>query len=361
VKHMNYTLFPTVEAMVAPEAMSALVSLPIATVSQQAIGSEYGRSGSRILRVTTNNGTGPCFILKRMSLAWDWLMRSTEDTLCRSVTLWQYGIFDQMPSEIAHGVLACAHDRSGWAVLMQDVGEWLVPFEPFTEAEFTFFLQAMAAFHAQFWQMEALKRPDLGLCQLHRIYQMFSPRIARVEIDKENNIPRRVIEGWELVQRELPADVIQILQALLDDPTPLCSALDQYPYTLVHGDWRHANQAYAPGTSKLYLLDWQLALTAQPAVELARFLITNSPLLPVSKEAAIEMYRQQLAIRLGAQFSLEWWEPQLALGLLGGFLQDGWAALLKATHWHVGEKHRAHWQADVPWWIKRVRAGIKWI
>ena len=358
---MNHTLFPAVEAMLAPQALSNLSGQAITTVSQQPLVSEYGRSGSRILSITTNLGEGPCFILKRMSLAWDWLMRSTEDTRCRSVTLWQYGVFDQMPPEIADAVVACAQDGTGWAILMKDVGEMLMPFEPFTEAETRFFLNAMAAFHARFWQMAKLKDPKLGLCQLRHAYQMFSPNIARAEVDKANSIPRRVTEGWELAQIKLPADVRQILQALLDDPTPLCCALERYPYTLVHGDWRHSNQAFAPGAAQLYLLDWQLAVVAQPAVEIGRFLITNSPLLPVSKEEAIEIYRQQLATRLGAQFLLEWWEPQLALGLLGGFLQDGWAALLKASHWDVGEKHRAQWQADIPWWIERVREGAQWL
>jgi hypothetical protein len=275
--------------------------------------------------------------------------------------LWQYGILDQTPPEVAHGVIACARDKDGWGILMQHVGDMLVPFDPFTKAENRFFLNAMAAFHAQFWQMEAIKNPALGLCQLDHLYQMFSPRVARAEMHSDNNIPRRVIEGWELAQAKLPVDVMQILQDLLADPTPLCQALARYPYTLVHGDWRHANQACAPGVDQLFLLDWQLALAAPPAVEMARYLITNSPLLPIAKEAAIEIYRQQLEGRLGTQFSNEWWQPQLALGLLGGFLQDGWAVVLKATHWHVGEKHRAQWQADIPWWLTCVREGVKWI
>lgn len=358
---MEHALFPTVEAMLAPQAMSEITGQAITAVSQQPLTSEYGRSGSRILSVTTNDGNGPDFILKRVSLAWDWLMRSTEDTLCRSVTLWQYGILDQMPPEIKHGVLACARDGEGWAILMKNVGDMILPFKPFSETKNTFFLQAMASFHAQFWQMEALKRQALGLCQLRHIYQMFSPRVAQVEIDGDNNIPRRVVEGWELAQTKLPADVMKILRDLLDDPTPLVQALQQYPFTLVHGDWRHANQASAPGVDQLYLLDWQLALAAPPAVEIARYLITNSPLLPTSKEAAIETYRQKLAARLGGQFSAEWWQPQLALGLLGGFLQDGWAVALKATHWHVGEQYRTQWQADIPWWLDRVREGAKWI
>lgn len=358
---MKHTLFPTVEAMLAPKVMSEMTGLAITAVSQQPLSSEYGRSGSRILLVTTNNGDGPRFIMKRVSMAWDWLMRSTKDTLCRSVTLWQHGILDQMPSEINHGVVACSRDGDGWAILMEDVGDMIVLFDPFTKAENTFFINAMAAVHAQFWQSSELDNPSLGLCQLCDMYSMFNPRTARAEKNGDNNIPRRVIEGWQLSQFNLPLDVYQILHDLLDDTVPFCNALAKYPQTLVHGDWRHANQACAPGVPHLYLLDWQLAVLAPPATDLARYLITNSPLLPISKDAVIELYRHKLAAHLGEQFSNEWWEPQLALSLLGGFLQDGWAVVLKSTNWRVGERNRKHWRADLAWWSEWVRKGVAWL
>lgn len=358
---MKYTLFATAEAMLRPDTLSELVGQEITAVSLQPLTTEYGRSGSRILIVNTNQNTGPQFILKRVSLAWDWLMRHTDDTLCRSVTLWQYGLFDQMPAPICPGVIACAHDGEGWAILMEDFSSILLPFTPFTQAQNCFFLDAMAALHARFWQEIALKAPTLGLCKLQHLYAMFSPRTARTEMAGENNIPRRVIEGWTMAETQLPPDVWRILADLLENPQPLCEALGQFPFTLVHADWRHANQGHDAAMTKLALLDWQLATAAPPAVEIGRYLITNSPLLPISKEATIEQYRQNLAASLGSAFSEDWWKPQLALGLLGGFLQDGWAVMLKASHWRVGEAHRAHWQADVGWWVERVREGVLWL
>ena len=358
---MEHTLFPTIEAMLAPDAMSEMTGQAITAVSQTPLASEYGRSGSRILLISTNDGQGPSYILKRVSLEWDWLMRSTEDTLCRSVTLWQHGILDQMPPEIAHGVVSCSYDGDGWAILMENVGDKIVLFDPFTEAENAFFLNAMAAFHAKFWQAEILQNPDLGLCKLEHVYNMFNPRIAETEINGDNNIPRRVMEGWELAQFNLPPDVYGILKGLLDDTTPLIDALKQYPQTLVHGDWRHANQACAPGVLHLYLLDWQLAVPAPPIVDLARYLITNSPLLPISKDDTIELYRNKLAKHLGDLFSDKWWEPLLAVGMLGGFLQDGWAVVLKATNWRVGERNRDQWRTDLAWWSEWVRKGFNWL
>ena len=81
----------------------------------------------------------------------------------------------------------------------------------------------------------------------------------------------------------------------------------------------------------------------------------------MSKEETISDYKQRLAQRLGPRFSEDWWEPQLALSLLGGFLQDGWAIVLKATHWHVGAKDRAQWMDDLAWWSDWVRAGAEWL
>lgn len=358
---MIHSLFPTTEALLAPALLSQLTKQTVTSVSLRPLTPEFGRSGSRILQVTTNDGSGPALVLKRVSLDWDWLMRSTEDSRCRSVTLWQSGLFDQLPPEVATGVLACARDGAGWAILMQDVGARLLPFTPFADADSAFYARAMAAVHAQFWQLEQLKQPDMGLCQLHHLYQMFAPRTAAAEINGDNEIPRRVVEGWALARALLPADVGDLLDALLADPGPLCRALARFPFTLVHGDWRHANQAYTSGAPPLYLLDWQLAAAAPPAVELGRYLITNSPLLPVPKETVLAQYREQLAARLGARFDAAWWEPQLALGLLGGFLQDAWAVALKATHWHVGAAHRAQWQADLAWWSTWVRAGARWL
>lgn len=358
---MTHTLFPSVDALLAPATLSRLTGQPVTGVTLRLLTPEFGRSGSRILAVITNDGEGPRLILKRVALAWDWLMRTTEDTRCRSVTLWQAGLFDQLPAELAHGVLACARDGDGWAILMHDVGDMLVLFDPFTEAENVFFLNAMAALHARFWQSPALHDPALGLCRLDHLYRLFAPATARAELDDDNAIPRHVVDGWEQAQRTLPADVWATVERLLADPAPLCRALARYPVTLVHGDWRHANQACAPGVAHLIMLDWQLAAVAPPAVDLARYLITNSPLLPGGKDRTIAHYRAGLAARLGAAFADAWWTPQLALALLGGFVQDGWALVLKATTWHVGAKHRDQWQADLPWWIERVREGVGWL
>jgi hypothetical protein len=359
---MEHTLFSSVDEMLAPETLSRLTDRPVTSVRCLPLRVDYAKSGSRIWAVVTNDGHGSRYILKRISLAWDWLMRATDDRLCRSVRLWQYGFFDRMPPCIEHGILACAESGEGWAILMRDVGATLVPYSRFSVADNECLLNAMAALHATFFEAPDLANPTLGLCTLRHLYTMFSPQTGRREAGGPDEIPRRIPEGWDLALTLVEPDVADVLQELVRDPTPLCNALGRYPKTLVHGDWRHANVGILGGEqTQVVMLDWQLATAAPPSVELGRYLGTNSALLPVAKEAALAYYRQRLADRLGSRFDNSWWRPQLELGLLGGFVQDAWAIALKATRWHVGAGARDRWRADLEWWSERVRAGAKWL
>ena len=70
---------------------------------------------------------------------------------------------------------------------------------------------------------------------------------------------------------------------------------------------------------------------APPGVDLAWYLAVNSARLPVPKKAAIACFRRELERRLGNRFDEQWWQPQLELSLLGGFLQLGWAKVLGAA------------------------------
>lgn len=346
----------------APENLTELLGQMVSAVSISPLFAEYNKSGSRLSRVEINHGQGPSLILKQVSFSNDWLMRATNDYKTRAVTLWEHGLLDLLPSEITHARLACARENDGGAILLQDVSTEMLPYRSFSLADNALMLEAMAALHATFFENPLLESPDIGLCRLADVYSMFSLETGRREAGGIDDVPKRILEGWAMVKTAVPPDVADIILTLLDDPAPLCEALNRYPHTLVHGDWRHANQGLARnGNPRLILLDWQLATFAPPAVELGRGLGTNSVLLPISKEEAIEYYKIQLARRLGSRFDENWWKPQLALSLLGGFLQDGWAIVLKATHWHVGADAREHWQTDLSWWSDQVRKGAEWL
>lgn len=359
---MEKLVFPTINAMLETETLCELLGAEVTSVSTYPLATEYNKSGSHLQRIEINKGKGPQLILKQISLEDNWLMRATDDDHCRSVTMWEHGLLDLMPPEIDHATIACARDNDNWAILLRDVSDKLLPYSRFSHTDHEFMLEAMAALHAKFFELPLLKNQEMGLSDLCHVYQMFSPHTGEQEVRGSDEVPKRILEGWDMLKSTVSPDVAEIILNLLDSPAPLCDALRRYPQTLVHGDWRHANLGLErDGRSQLILLDWQLAAVAPPVVDLSRGIATNSTLLPFSKEDTISFYKQRLALQLGERFSETWWEPQLALGLLGGFLQDGWAIVLKATHWHVGENARGHWKADLTWWMEKVRIGAKWL
>jgi len=360
---MQHNLFLNIDDLLTPATLSMLTGHPVATVQNRHLDAFYNLSGSRLLTIETNEGNGPRFILKRISMDWDWQMRATNDHSCRAVALWERGVLDRLPPEIDHSIVACARDGEGWAILMRDVSPWLLPYAPIHKLHNELFLDAMAALHTVFFDDPTLTNPDLNLCNPYHVYTVFSPQTGQREMRCGDEVPKRILEGWELVKTKLPSDVTGIVLPLVDDPTPLGDALARYPFTLVHGDWRHANQGFFPEGDKQrsILLDWQLATAGAPAIDIARYLGTNSALFPVSKEACIRHYRKRLEFRLGSRFDESWWRPQLELGLLGGFVQDGWAITLKASRWEITAHQRDHWQADLHWWAEQVRTGARWL
>lgn len=375
---MQHELLDGIDRLIDPDNLSRLAGRPVKSIVTRGLVADFAKSGSQLYIVETDDRYGPRFVLKRVDIERDWLMRATEDVHCRSVSLWAHGLFDRLPARIEHGVLGCAREGSGYAILMRDLGEALLVNRRLTVEQNRIFLDAMAEMHATFLDDPELSNPELALCELRHVYEMFSPRTGVREVGGVDEVPKRIVEGWQMVRSIVAPDVVELVEALLEDSTPLCRALSRYPHTLVHGDFRHSNQGLlygAPAVSdsvspaasaspahvepRIVLLDWQLATNGPPAVELGRYLGANSALLPGSKEETLEYYEQRLRHYLGARFDDHWWRPQLELGLLGGFVEDGWAVALKATNWHVGADAREHWLQDLTWWSDRARAGAQ--
>jgi hypothetical protein len=366
----------------------------VASVEVTPLTADFAHSGSELSRVVvhpartdadavvgTGSGTTE-FILKRLNPKWDWLMQVTEDTRCRSVTLWSQGIFDDLPDTADTATIACAHDEDGYAILMRAVGDRLVTNQHFSEAQNATFVDSLAAMHARFLEpapaearaaaggRSRLADPALGLCHIHDVFRMFSPVAAGRFAALDRDIHHRIHEGWQRVAEVMPADVTEVIMPIVSDPGQLVDRLAQFPHTLVHGDYRHSNLGWDYG--RTIMLDWQLATYGPPAIDLGRYIGANSPFLPVSKEEILTDYRRRLEEHLEDESNRaadrphltdldSWWEPQLYLGLLGGFIQDGWAIALKATTWEITQDTREHWKADLSWWTEVIRRGAKYL
>ena len=104
-------------------------------------------------------------MVKLSSPACDWIVRGTADSRGREVLVWSTGLLDRLPPEITHPVIACARDEEGWAILMHDVSDQLIPdplgaspiMRPTTGATST-----LAALHADFWGHAEIVNPRLA-------------------------------------------------------------------------------------------------------------------------------------------------------------------------------------------------------
>src|SRR5262245_30053942 len=113
----KYTLFDSVEQMLAPETLSQLLHKTVTHVEIQPMNGHSGLAGGQLSYVNTDAGQ---LVLKRMSITSDWVMFASNDHQCRSIKLWQYGLLDQLRPHLEHKIIACSRDGQDWAMLMDD-------------------------------------------------------------------------------------------------------------------------------------------------------------------------------------------------------------------------------------------------
>jgi hypothetical protein len=316
-----------------------------------------------MLAVKATSGTSNrAYVLKRTSPQEDWVMVASEDHRCRPVTLWQYGLLDKLQPDIDHTIVACARDGNGWAILMRDMTSTLVAPTLLNETIILALLDGLASIHARFWQTSALAEPALGLCDSAGLLATLSPQT--IEGIPDPSWPPRewITTGWSILQEMLTPEAADLLTQLMDDPSPLITALARYPITLLHGDYG-GNNVGLTGLKQLPViaLDWQMAGYSVPTIDLAWFLYkVEVRAASISTEAAVAYYRQRLAHRLGNRFNGDWWEPMWALGQLVHILRAGsmtaWSSKNAPTETTQSER-----QATVAQYQERIRAAVEWL
>lgn len=350
---------PTVAALLGPERLASIAGTSVLSVERRTIATLDGLSGGSIERVKVTGHEGAqSYVLKRFAYDGDWIMRATCDTRGRAAQAWISGLLDRLPPCIDHAVVGSARDGEGWALLMRDVGAHLIPpgDDPITIGQQRLFLEHMAAMHAAFWEDTGWRDARFGLISPRDHYLELSPAVGARERNGPNPIPRMIDRGWRLLPDVVAPDVVADVQALFADPTPLIAALATFPQTMVHGDWKLGNLGLTDGPSpRTVLLDWAVVGVAPPVTDLGWYLAVNSARLPESREATIAVFRDSLARALGARFDAGWWEPQLAVGLLGAFLQLGWPKVLGAVDGSPAVRERE--RDELAWWSARVREG----
>jgi hypothetical protein len=318
---------------------SSIDELLAGATSREPFAHSDSKSGVPMERVVIG---GERFVVKHVRIDNDWIMRASGDLGCRPLLVWRSGILERVPVSIDDCFAGIAPEDRGAAILMRDVGPWLVPEgnEPISVEQHRRFLDHMAEFHAAFWGWE----DTIGLVPLSDRYAWFTAEVTACEeaLGSGAAVPRIAAEGW----RRLPAAsprLAEIVLPLLRDHDPLVAALTATPQTFVQGDWKMGNLGSHPD-GRTILIDWAVPGRAPPCVEIAWYIALNRRRLPQTKEQTIAAYRGALE-RLGIE-TASWWDTQIALALLGAVVQFGW--------------EKAYDEPDeLAWWEERAVAGAR--
>jgi hypothetical protein len=298
-----------------------------------------GKSGVPMERVVID---GERYVVKHVSIDNDWIMRATGDLGCRPLLVWRSGLLERVPPSIDHCFAGVAPEGRGAAILMHDVGPWLVPEgdDPIPLEQHLRFLEHMAEFHAAFWGWDDV----IGLVPLCDRYVWFTSHVSACEqaLGSGAAVPRIAAEGWRRLPEVAPR-LAEIVLPLLHDADPLVAALDATPQTFLQGDWKMGNLGSHPD-GRTILLDWAIPGRAPPCVEVAWYIALNRRRLLQPKDDAIDCYR--VALERHGIDTAPWWDTQIALALLGAMVQFGW------------EKARDE-PAEISWWEERAVEGTR--
>ncbi len=364
---MRHTPSDSLEEMLSVEAMSALERRAVTCVNVRSWTPELARpaSGCEFRKVeSVGSGGSRHYVVKRPAFDTDLVRQLTEDIECRERLLWQHGIFDRLPPEVRCPTAACARDGLGWALLMDDVHDWLTRstswpapgWQPLSLAQFSVVINALASLHARFYCDSSLYDPALGLCTSAQFFTAFSPEAVSRTSGDPHGVLRNIQRGWELLDTLDAPDVASAIRELHRDPTPLVNALARFPATVVHGDPKRANVGFRGG--RMVLIDWQLASVQPPAVDLAWLLQSFALVVTESKETILAEYRRQLATRLGERFDDANWQAQVQLAFLGQCLRT-MGMWLSEAHYAPTATARDMRGAQIPWWCDQARAGLR--
>jgi hypothetical protein len=307
-----------------------------------------GWSGAGMTRLT--RGDGAQFVIKRDSLARDWIARVTGDhPELREALLVRAGPRMPMPVTLPH--LGVARDDDAVALLMPDLTDVLIRWEqPIDAATLERVLHALGALHREAWHTQ-LPAAFPWTDRSRRLLLLTRTAAAAYEAD---GLPfgARFLQGWDDFDRLVRPPARDLIAGLTADPTPLFKALDRLPTVGLHGDLKLGNVGLAADGS-VPMIDWQMTMVAPVAVELGWFLVANVAGLPIQPNEVLERYR--LAADLPDDDA---WAAQWDLAVIIGLFLRGWRKGLDAG---AGVVHPNGLDAakDLAWWAANALAAAE--
>jgi hypothetical protein len=301
-----------------------------------------GRSGAGLEHVRLADGTD--YVVKRVTPDSDLTLALTGGTVAREYLLWREGALDRLPPGVDHAVVDGWVEDDTTVIVMDDLGDKVLTSESRLSTEETDWVIAhIASMHRRF-----LGDPPDEVAPLDRVLTVFAPQRIRGFAESGNELAGLACRGWEIFARNVPADVAGPVLVLLEDPTPLVSALTAGPITLVHGDLATVNMARDGDT--LVLIDWALATAAPGVLDIAWLLAGCSSVLEPTREYVLKTY----AGLAGPAYDVR----SLRLALLAGLMWLGWNKALDAAE-HPDPATRERERRDLDWWVRAARDTLE--
>jgi hypothetical protein len=271
---------PTTEALLRAHGLAGVREEPF---------TNDGWSGASMTLL--RRGGGDRFVLKRDSLARDWIARATRDgPVLREA--WFAAAGPALPRAIRNPAVGGSFDPSSGdsAVLMPDLSDVLFDWNEVLPADrLDIVLAALAQLHEDPWRLSGAPSPDAPWCPVPERVSL----ICRSSLERpgpaRDAVADRLLAGWDAFDRAATPAARDVIAALSDDPAPLVRALDDQPATLIHGDLKLANVGIEAGGA-VAVVDWQMVMLAPVAIELGWFLVSNVNALPLPPDAVLDRY-----------------------------------------------------------------------
>lgn len=298
-----------------------------------------GYSGATMARIHQDDRR---YVVKRVSRSIDWIIQMTSDHALREAQIGASDILKSLEPGLRSPSIAAAHDGDGFALLMHDVSEHLLPRDGRLPAEtLDLILRRIAEMHARFWD----SRPpaDIGWCGIReRILMLSEPAGARLR-EAGFMLAGGFAAGWDVFHRTAPPQIREFVRALHADPQPLIDVCATLPQTLLHNDVKAGNIAIERET--LWLFDWALAGFGPVGSEIGWLLGVNSSRLPWTLDETLTRYAEHLRQALDTRFDEEMWKRQRAVAYISGLMMFGWA--------------KGDDPAELAWWCERADHASK--
>ncbi len=305
-----------------------------------------GKSGASLERATMDDGRR--LVLKRLSPATDLIMALTGDEVGREYLLWSAGLLDRLPHGVGHALVGGWREPDATVLVMRDLGDTVLTWSHrLGRDRCQWVLERVARLHDEFVGIDLANLPDSAITPPSDLLGLFAPDRLRPYAGATNKLAGIALHGWDVFFDVAPADVANAVADLLDDISPLVTALLRRPCTLTHGDLATVNMALEPGT--LTLLDWSMPAVVPGAVDIARFVAGCSSVVDLSREEVLATYR--------AACRTSYDEGAMRLALLASLVWLGWNKALDSVE-HPEAATRAREGEDLQWWVSRAREAL---